>query len=65
MPGQRVVISGGIYRETVRPARGGTAPDQMISYEAAPGETVVVKGSVAVDKDDWTPSVRWKLSGIG
>lgn len=62
MPGQRVVISGGIYRETVRPARGGTAPDQMISYEAAPGETVVVKGSVAVDKDDWTPSVRWKLS---
>ena len=36
-PGERVVIAEGIYRECVRPARGGTGPDRMISYEAAPG----------------------------
>ena len=36
-PGERVVIASGIYRECVRPARGGTEPTQMISYEAAPG----------------------------
>ena len=36
-PGERVVIAAGTYRECVRPARGGTSPAQMISYEAAPG----------------------------
>jgi hypothetical protein len=51
-PGQRAVIATGIYRECVRPARGGTGPDQMISYEAAPGATVVVKGSEVL-KDGW------------
>src|SRR5947208_1506813 len=33
-PGARVVHAGGIYREVVRPARGGSGPDRMISYEA-------------------------------
>ncbi len=37
-PGERVVIAEGVYREFIRPARGGTGPDAMISYEAAPGE---------------------------
>src|SRR6187551_1145771 len=32
-PGERVVIAAGTYRECIRPARGGTAPDRMISYE--------------------------------
>lgn len=44
-PGERVVIAAGIYRECVRPVRGGTSPTQMISYEAAPGARVVIKGS--------------------
>ena len=45
MPGERVVIAEGIYRECVRPARGGSSPAQMISYEAAPGAKVYIKGS--------------------
>lgn len=51
-PGERVVIAAGTYRECVRPARGGSGPSQMISYEAAPGAKVIVKGSEVL-KDGW------------
>ena len=51
-PGERVVIASGTYRECVRPVRGGTGPAQMISYEAAPGGKVFVKGSEIL-KDGW------------
>jgi hypothetical protein len=54
-PGERAVIAAGVYRELVSPARGGSGPDKMISYEAAPGAKVVVKGS-AVLKEGWRPS---------
>ncbi len=54
-PGERVVIASGIYRERVSPARGGSGPDKMISYEAAPGATVIVKGSDIL-KDGWETS---------
>jgi len=51
-PGERVVIASGTYRECVRPVRGGTGPSQMISYEAAPGAKVFIKGSEIL-KDGW------------
>jgi hypothetical protein len=51
-PGERVVIASGTYRECVRPARGGTDPAHMISYEAAPGAKVFIKGSEIL-KDGW------------
>lgn len=51
-PGERVVIASGTYRECVRPLRGGTNPALMISYEAAPGAKVIVKGSEVL-KDGW------------
>ena len=44
-PGERVVVAAGEYREWVRPRRGGTGPEAMISYQAAPGAKVVIKGS--------------------
>src|SRR5579862_3887014 len=53
-PGERVVIAEGVYREFIQPARGGSGPDAMISYEAAPGAKVVVKGSIVTT--DWKPS---------
>lgn len=52
-PGERVVIASGIYRECVRPARGGTDPARMISYEAAPGAKVIIRGSELL-KDGWS-----------
>jgi len=54
-PGERVVVAEGVYREHVKPARGGTSPTRMISYEAAPGATVLLKGS-KVFTETWTPS---------
>jgi alpha-N-arabinofuranosidase len=57
-PGERVVVAEGVYREWVRPRRGGEGPDKMISYQAAPGAKVVIKGSRAlrVKWDDVEPS---------
>ena len=59
-PGERVVIMTGVYRERVVPARGGAGPDKMISYEAAPGANVIVKGSRVV-KTGWEPSTGYNL----
>ena len=58
-PGEKVIVHEGIYRECIQPARGGTSPDKMISYEAAKGETVIVKGS-----ESWKPQFR-PSSGFG
>ena len=58
-PGERVVIAAGVYREFIQPARGGTGPEVMISYEAAPGAKVIVKGSQVVT--GWKPSEGWNF----
>ncbi|HEY8371039.1 MAG TPA: right-handed parallel beta-helix repeat-containing protein, partial [Thermodesulfobacteriota bacterium] len=44
-PGDVVVIRAGTYRETVRPARGGTSATSRITYLGYPGETVVITGA--------------------
>jgi hypothetical protein len=54
-PGERVIVGAGIYRERICPARSGTGPEQMISYEAAPGAPVVLKGS-RVFREPWSPA---------
>jgi hypothetical protein len=59
-PGERVLIKTGVYRERVTPARGGSGPERMISYEAAPGANVVVKGSRLV-KTGWKTSTGFAL----
>jgi len=58
-PGESVVIASGVYREAIRPARGGTSPEAMISYEAAPGAHVVVLGAIPVS--GWQPSKGWNI----
>jgi len=51
-PGDTVIVHAGTYREWVRPARGGTDESHRITYRAAPGEEVFVKGSERVTT--WT-----------
>ncbi len=44
-PGDTILVKAGIYREEVKPPRGGTSAKQPIVYLAAPGEVVSVRGS--------------------
>ena len=60
-PGERVVINSGVYREQVRPPRGGSGADKLISYEAAPGAKVIVKGSVLASKEKWEKSAGYSI----
>ncbi len=46
MPGTRVLIHRGVYRECVKPARSGESADKMICYEAYNNENVIIKASV-------------------
>ncbi len=51
-PGDLVTVYGGTYREWVKPPRGGTGEDRRITYRAAPGEVVFIKGSERITS--WT-----------
>ena len=60
-PGERVVIASGVYRECIDPVRGGTGPEKLISYEAAPGANVIVSGAMRVE--NWDSSTGFADSG--
>jgi hypothetical protein len=53
-PGDEIIVHGGIYRERVKPPRGGTSPTKRITYRAQPGERVVITAL-----DPWAPD--WKV----
>jgi hypothetical protein len=63
-PGERVIIGEGVYDEFVRPARGGKGPKEMISYEAASGEKVVLTGARPY-KREWLDLAGWNAIGLG
>jgi hypothetical protein len=48
LPGDTVLVHEGEYREWVRPRRGGLSGARRITYQAAPGEHVTIKGSEPV-----------------
>lgn len=58
LPGDKIIIHGGTYREIVIIHKGGTS-SATISYSASPGEEVIVKGServktwVRIDDHTW------------
>lgn len=59
-PGDTITVHTGVYRERVNPPRGGNSDDQRITYQAAPGDKVVITGSegvtgwTQVTNDTWT-----------
>lgn len=69
MPGDTVIVRGGTYREWVRPARGGKGEDARITYRAAAGEKVCIKGSeqitswVAQSPGVWRAEIPNELFG--
>ena len=60
--GMRVLIHGGVYRECVRPRRGGDGPDEMICYEAFGDGEVVIKASEEVSS--FAPSLGWRKTSF-
>jgi hypothetical protein len=51
MPGDTIVVHEGVYRERVKPMRGGTGENARITFTSAPGEKVTITGL-----DVWSPT---------
>ncbi|MFP4500815.1 MAG: carbohydrate-binding protein [Candidatus Hydrogenedentota bacterium] len=61
-PGDVITVHTGVYRERITPPRGGTADDNRIVYQAAPGEQVVIKGSEVVTGWEHVENDTWKAT---
>jgi len=60
MPGDRITVQEGVYRERIDPPRGGESDDKRITYQAAPGAQVVIKGSEIVTGWENVEHDTWK-----
>ncbi|MBN1509209.1 MAG: right-handed parallel beta-helix repeat-containing protein [Sedimentisphaerales bacterium] len=60
-PGDTVLVHAGTYREWVRPVRGGADDDKRITYRAAPGEEVFIKGSERITTWRQEADSVWKV----
>lgn len=58
--GDKIVVHAGEYREWVKPAHSGYSDISRITYEAAKGEKVVIKGSEQVEKWENVGGNVWK-----
>lgn len=60
MPGDTVQVHTGVYRECVNPQNGGFHDNLRITYEAAPGEHPVIKGSEIITDWEKVEGTVWK-----
>jgi alpha-N-arabinofuranosidase len=61
-PGDVVTVHAGVYRERIDPPRGGESDAKRITYQAAPGEKVVIKGSEVVGNWVMVQAGVWKTA---
>lgn len=61
LPGDTITVHAGTYRECVSPPRGGESDAKRITYQAAPGEKVVITGSEALMGWQLVNGNVWKL----
>jgi len=61
LPGDTVIVHSGTYREWVNPARGGTGENKRITYRAAAGEEVLIKGSERITTWKKQEGGVWKV----
>lgn len=63
MPGDVITVHAGTYREQITPPRGGDSEYKRITYQAAKGERVEIKGSemikgwAKVGNDTWVAKI--------
>jgi alpha-L-arabinofuranosidase len=60
-PGDTVTVHEGTYRERVSPPRGGLSDSKRITYQAAPGERVIITGSEPVKGWEKVSADTWKV----
>ena len=61
-PGDAVIVHAGTYRERVNPPRGGESDTRRITYQAADGEEVMIKGSEIIKTWEHVSGDVWKVS---
>jgi hypothetical protein len=62
--GDIVTVHAGTYRENVSPAFGGTSDINRITYQAASGEKVIIKGSEVINNWTKVKSDVWKVTDV-
>lgn len=62
LPGDVITVHKGVYRERVNPLNGGLNDQQRITYKAAQGEVVWIKGSEVVKNWKRYKGDVWKVS---
>jgi len=60
LPGDTVTVHAGEYREWVKPKEGGLSNNRRVTYQAAEGETAVIKGSERVENWEKVEDTVWK-----
>lgn len=58
--GDKIIVHEGEYREWVKPAHSGYSEISRITYEAAEGEKVVIKGSERIQNWELVEGTVWK-----
>ena len=58
--GDTVIVCEGVYREWVKPSEGGLSNARRITYQAAEGEHVVIKGSERIQSWEKVEGTVWK-----
>ncbi len=61
-PGDIITVHEGTYRERITPPRGGASDALRITYQAAPGEKAVIKGSEVIRGWKQFASGVWKVT---
>ena len=61
-PGDVITVHKGVYRERINPLRSGSSARKRITYQAAPGEEVVLKGSEILKNWEKVQNDTWKAT---
>jgi hypothetical protein len=61
-PGDVIIVHEGVYRERVIPPRGGSSDGKRITYRAAAGEKVEIRGSEVIKNWEQFSGTVWKAT---